>query len=851
MDHPLVYPSENLLFGVCAYVKAIHDFDDGKAKAAVFNAFMGLITNISVFREKVKHLQFLYPPLYLMPLEHGIAAYTCFRNQMNVNFAVPIRMDKEQQLISELVVALNKDMYKMFVINLTPLEVSYGKFIDQTVVRSRRFFPSNATLHLIDRVIFHGGYSLPITMEIKNPRDICNYMPLSRCTIQQEETTLYWARTECGQIVVFQNPFVPLEEGMLPLPIFDESIVHSCLPVELKFFFEHLNPKSKNESIKSIASSRTPTYAKAVLVRICNIYFGIFDHLILTVGLLAENGKIFVNTLHLGMYRIAQCMRLANCKVSNVRFISEQLIETFNLFCTEKDCWINWVKESRFMFDLFETFDIKFIRTMCATCIIIQEGLIKSLKQKTGSWSHKDKELCYMLKSLKLQRFNQDWIEIVNELNNIMAHNDSELSQMIEATADLAVKKIHVNQKLENQNMGMCLPCEDAMVLMNTQKPSHHYTFVERLRTEFPQFKWTLIGSGIFFQSIDVDVVVHVDNCESLDDAYAAVAQATQLQQNGNIDEEHIVVLKGVLFGTLVDAQVITKKGHTKAEEKTKAALALTTKLKFGMDDKMKENVHSLHIWFEHASLKGHQLCNLPGIAITCTAVALSNTCNNLNSMLETLRCLLMTDNAISFDSEDIACVTPTSKTQCRPETPMSIYIDNANVSTRITAAWTRHLIDTIAFSLDRQMSDKSSFDFWRQTHMANVATVRAKNDSIIPKKLFKTLNQFGNHPIVDSLHVEELEKNLLLIRCTILRNKSDHYGFTNEIILFGVNEQKNYLDISRGSKRMFLAVSKGFSPEIHTKGDWIQIGHNRIPNAPTLTVDFLACLDMSVWTLV
>ena len=234
---------EQILTGLGKIARIVMKYKDSDMKAAVFNAMMGMISEIKFFRDKVKMLEFLKPPLHVSALDHGIVVFTKKNLQLNVHFAIPIYPEVRSVLLVEMSNMLEAPIFEDFALNLTPLRGSY-KEMTGDCSRRRRVIPKSANGRLIlidDNTVQWNDRKVTVKHFINNVMDLQYFFPLSRASEDCGEEE-FWAKTACSKIVVIFNPILPFEEASDCPAILDAKRTFNCFPPELHYFLHSLCP---------------------------------------------------------------------------------------------------------------------------------------------------------------------------------------------------------------------------------------------------------------------------------------------------------------------------------------------------------------------------------------------------------------------------------------------------------------------------------------------------------------------------------------------------------------------------------------------------------------------------------
>ena len=858
------YPTRELLKGLASLALFIRDYKDSHSKAYVFNAIMGLVCEIPPFRQKVQDMEFFYPPLCLMPLKSGMVAYTLKNDQINVHFAVPVFPQAMFNLISEMTETLSTPMFDSFAVNMRPLRISTPD-VCEVCLKKRRIIPRAARdIELVDdRYIRYKEVVLEIE-RIVNSQDILYFVPLTRSCFEQPDDTQYWTKTNCGKIVVFQNPTVDIIEGMgLPPLNLDLDSIYTCFPAALHGFIKAIYPQTIEATLDALKDEKLPSYIKPVLIRTCKAIFGIRDELILQVGVLMERQEILPTALHIEMLHMTQLVKMSYAKNANGHTIALGVLALMRS-CDDAVRWRTWAIHSRFIYYLFDLCSIDTIRRMCIELPVCRVALSKMLRVRIGNWSWKERQGANLLQSLPEADVNEEEEKAVfEEMKRLEREADVTLKDILEQ--ERSKESISEPRKRHSKKQEtVSLPDAEGLEISTETATRTHHAVVQQLSMRWPQFEWFLIGSGIFSNESDVDVVVVVpfDAEMTLQEAYTRVQTATTFDRRGSVDGTHLCTLCSRWNGYPVDVQVMREAGDTVSENLTINALNLARRLEAESDETIRENVITLHRWFTSTALKGHTRCHLPGVAVTCIAVYLTSRRRvaSIAFTLEMLRDAVFRDVvSIDFDNWDVELDTNTSLQ--RPHAPLSVIVNEKNVASRLTTAWTRHLLDTLTFSMTltpERVFVKDVYVAWRRQSMVYCATLRPKEACSVALTLFQSLSKLEGHPLIESYHAGDdgdLQTDVV-IRCTLNGDASSKYRFQpkDSFALFD-----GYIMVTSGTRQVRLNTSDGrgeafnssLARRLPCSFMFDAERRQRFPNAPYLTADTIAAFSPNHWTVV
>ena len=390
---------------------------------------------------------------------------------------------------------------------------------------------------------------------------------------------------------------------------------------------------------------------------------------------------------------------------------------------------------------------------------------------------------------------------------------------------------------------------------------STHDEIAQRIASEIllNRFECTLIGSGIFYDGGDVDLVVHVPDADTLEDAYDRIQSLTGwVRHYDRVSADHIAVLRGHFEGVKVDAQVwrgVHALERTRAEDDTHRALVLTRTLREKTDIRLRQMVHEFHSYTTVIGFKGHVLCRLPGVAVTCMAIAVARmgnvTC--LRSLLEHVHDRVNTD-VPCFDLHDEEFVR---RERTRPTCSVQVVVDEINVASRVTACVTRHLLDTLSWSLKHGLAESPRA--WRMRYMITCLRMRPHDayDRTLALTLHTTMARMDGHPLIETVYVDEhLETGDILVRLTLRRDT--RYAFRGTEILSRVSNVDSLVMVHRrGASRQWMlcthpcAHARSIADTVSEATDalFVRVDDELcVPNAPHIMSDVLGYFDNRCW---
>lgn len=866
------------LSGICLAIGFTQGYESTLGKRVLWMIFIGLVSECSEFYERSLDQHFLNYSIKVFNCTHGIVLATMRDYQININLFIPCSDDTAEALYDWMTDILKKDFYD-YAIDMRPI-LRFIRFPQPHMWR-RNMVPSARRLEDLrydaeHRIVAFEEYVSPITAVITNVDDLSKYRPIRRMETTSDDSTLYWHRFECGTIVGFHNPRVELHAACrVPRPTFP---VMSHLTPICKKVVRALEPACGAECIDIIETECITAEARRVFVGIHRSRFGITDELIVAVGAylghsLHETSK---NLMLAELSIVYETMRKFAGEPATYTRLLEGLMNWLHHF-QQADLWRRWIITSPFMHALVDAVTTLCMSRICAQHPVLYHHMAATLCSNhsiPSEWSRETTERAHMVCHATnvqdstyvqaLRRLYDDWsrgnLKALEELS--MEKTESDVCPPTETTTSAEFEEVTLDERnatpISLTTSLSAATCED-------ESDVTHDGLVARIAADVFEnaYECTLIGSGIFYSGGDVDIVVHVPDVDSLEVAYELVERMTGwCRQYDRVSTEHIAVLRGEFEGHKVDAQVwrgVHSLERTRAEEETHRALALTRSLREKTDARLRRMVHELHTFMDHVGFKGHCHCRLPGVAVTCMAIVLARngTVSSLSSMLEQMRTHLETDvPCFDFDDDDVS----NGPQQCkdRPTCTVQVVVNEVNAASRMTACVTRHLLDTVAWSLHshRAVSPRA----WRARHMVTCLRMRPQHDPhrTIALTLHSSMSKMDGHPLVDTAYADEHpETGDVLIRVTIRRDP--RYAFRGIETVTRVTGTESIVMVSRnGGRRQWplcthpcANASTSLASSVAEVRDemFVRVDDELcVPNAPHLMSDLLGYFDVRNW---
>lgn len=872
-----------LLRGLATMARLCFEYEETFMKGALWSAIMGLLSESNMLRTKLKNLEFLSQTLCIYKSQYGLALYTMSKHetQCNVNLVVPTDVTQTFFLMKDLIVYLER-MHPAVCLNLKPLmthipdlmEPDVGRVIPRTTPSSFLVLDADHS-HLLFRThkILVIASAPPSEVKSFLARD---HRPLSKMSVNDWPGCVYWTRASCGTLVAFCNPERTLEAPPSIPECLNLQEVYTLVPESLHFFVRALHPETVEDTVCAITNKHVPSYTRAMLLALSKATLGIHDSVIAVTGFAFGTKTVHAPVYFRELYAMGEVMRSASESTDwalgeSLCFVLEQ--------CEDQYHWRKWVIQSKFVEGCMEHFRPTVLRRMCERCSIFVVALTLWLYSRIGNWSGDCSGKATIVVATATHERMEEWKAVQEELARIARLADETAQCLLRDEEETSKRKEKRSEcsSSSSRNVSKEDVHQDrqpsSSLTVEKMVTTTHEAVVDSLRSRWPAFEWRLIGSGIFFDDSDVDVVAIVQGDEPLAIAYERVQEATGfLPHYDRVDGTHVAILHGRLLpdhSAPIDIQVLRDTTDvTPAEEKTKRSLALTERLRKELDSKVATHVRTMHSWFAMARLKGHCFGALPGVAVTCISVLLgckrsSESRSNFTSMLAEVCEFLRSDAPIvRFDDNEFVRGKDIAS---RPTIPLSVLVNEENVATRMTVGTTRHLLDVLAFgaSVERPYDlTADRMEMWRNANMFVVAHVRPKTKRAVSHTLHSALAAMDGHPLIDAVHVHDHPDESLTIRCTL---HSDHewlskYGLgPEESIRMHANEGRAIL-VRRSNSFLSVAVTPAGHRSHHegcaapSLNDHLFPEGTKeyvVPRAVYVTTDVLSLFDRHRWEVV
>ena len=902
------------------------DWEETSYRSLLWAMYTALfVRDIPYIPKLVSKVELLGTNLQLMTeADVGLALFTERDHQVNVHIIVPRMEVLYNEMYSLVVLSLEKH-FSDYAINMRPLAPALS-IVPSIVLHIRRFLSSarnipSLTLCMDTMCVHLLGESVPVVDVITDLRSmppLC--FPVTRYDQQEEardlrgstEPILYWHRFPCGTIASFLNTVVDVKKS-IPYPCVEKDDVvrpEDTLCGDLYAYTAMLRGE-RDYLIHTIGLSWIPIQYREVVVHVVCIVYGVTDKVLKECH--HHFSKVYFSTLLKEILLMKDLVDLCASEYS-MDLVGER-IACLMMGFINKRVWEKWALTSPFLLYIFssvspDTVDFMTKRYPFLVCTL---GVV--LFDRIGKWNSKefnksalvtrfrskdlqeriDKGIHYRLNRVALERntilkkmeddAERAGEEFMNKEEDQRGKNtlsvtkrDKKIHRKKKCKGGLARKKTLFSVAEDDHEMierdtfsSVCVSSEEMMVRKGTM-----HSLVEELSRLLAPHRVDLIGSGLFIDSSDADIVVTVKDEDDYSACYEIVKEKTGWTPLFNsVTGDRVVILRGKFKDVQVDAQVWrgedTTCTLTKAEEMTREALRLSHSLDENVDESGRVCIRDLHDWFSSSEMKGHALCRLPGIGVTCASVTLHSCCvvSSLKQQLFYLcDCLQRQTPSLDFDSLTYNGLNSSFEKE-RCVLPVHVNVLGCNCAFRMTTLTTRHLVDTLAFAISLRDDDlvrAELYRAWRRESMVVSARVIPISYHFALQTLFSVVSSMDTHPFIESLHLEEEQcavDGLLHVKvlCTIQSDDSSRYGFqTGDTVLPA--DEDNVL-IKRAGKKgyFFLCLSPQSSsctfddsfPPSKTNDmilftDSTSKARRSFPNLPFLTQDVLSKFDTRAW---
>jgi hypothetical protein len=869
-----------------AAVTATLTFSDSYARNLLWCCWTALFFTNRTGRTVLEQASFFQAPVELRALRSGLAIFTrcSARRECRVSFVVPRESRLSEQLAMELCVWCDGSPFdEHYAIDLTPCRNQIEGVLSPVRV-AHRMVPSDARRHeivlLCDRICYNRGHHVD-DVEVLRRDQIRDFKPLGSMRSDDSYSQRYWTVAACGTIVGFCNPVLPLTRTFPYCPV---AITDACEAVGvvgdrllqqflMASFAEELSAPLERLCISGrieTSSVALPMVARALVVSRLYTVCGLSDRLLSVASqmLTTANGCIRGNPHEVeallscdlrDAIEVGACVAAMVDGDMKLSRVAARLAQVANRLLAN-DCpvttWEDWFLSSPSIARQVQKETPEALVAAAKTWKLLWRVAVDLLgddeaSAKRGARLDALAPAAWDRSALLRHKAAWDTVRAERKLHRKAATAAADVLQAVFANVD----RVFADEARRRETCAVDSSAPEECVAPASSAAT---VVVRELRERFgEEAEWHVIGSSAFSRGgKDVDLVLMVSSDSSLPDVYADAAERLRLTLQRQVSEERVNLLTGRVLGHSVDLQIVRRTFSSAGENLSRSAMAIAKLFEAGMDSSLVRAVEELHCFFDCAGLKSHIFCRVPGVAITCVAVVLGATCGSspsaqrLPHMLRELRERL-THSIPYFDLEEVESGRRFVRTTvCRPKSPLTVRVREQNLSTRMTAACTRNLLDTVAFACSLSAGEllrPESFSRWRTREMFRAAACRPKHFSSIAKTLFAAVESLSSHPLIETLYVRECERGDVEVFVTLCHKGDEKYGFSGFQVMHCEGE---YAVLRKGRMTVPLIISVGMplDPKFTSFSRQIAVEGGCVPSAPFLTVDVRAKFSKEEW---
>ena len=833
---------------VCTAMQICDEYEETYPRTLLWTVFLSVFTKHEDMTNTFNSLSFISYDPTIMATGNGMILLTVFEWQVTVNLFVPFREDTASNLFEEMAAFLNAN-FSTYSVDLSPLTTHVSVFLPE--MEARRFFPKResvkeATVEGME--IRFRKRALLSKGEVGSVRDLpplCK--PFSRFEEGDGNDTLYW-HSFSGRILLFSNdrvPFVP------PLPSPSSFMKDKLtIPIFATKFVNAMRPSVEEDSYPSILGGKVPEEMRVLSCLVCVREFGITDSLLSTIG------KGWPKTYPKGgegspVNEVLKMNSLLSKKKVTWSDMAGKVVSLLQTFSYQKE-WGEWMIRSRHIYAIVHKCDSSLLRKLGTRYRPVFVTVAFFLHMRMMEWEREDCEKAKMILE-SYAPFGGDGVLV--HLREALSEKERKAEEEGNKIREERRKKKEKREKEKREGEGMDFCTDWKEEEEKSDEEETHLCLVSRIEEEVfgKEHACSLIGSGVFINTGDVDIVVHVRSELPLKDVYERISLKTGWSPCYDfVSEERVAVLVGDFDGKKVDAQIVREgvQPLSPAERASLRALEWTRMVDREAGKGRREAIRGVHSFLSDTKLKGHRLCLLPGVCGTALAILCSHPIleEKTSSVLE--RVLSLIEREIPVVTFEAGLV---HEERGMPSFPLQVLLSGNNVCERMTACTTRHVCEVLLLMRDvpsHLLSKKA--DEWRERNMFLVAKVKGKEGKRT-ESLFlqRSICHLDGHPIVSSVHIEE-EGGTLLVRATLSSGDAERYGFKEGD---SIEEREGHVLVKRKGRTFRLLKSPSFGRDSVSFSDRrmvcdsILVGEGSVvPNAPLITEDFLSRFDEKEW---
>lgn len=688
-------------------------FEDSPGKHALWCALLALTTTLKSFADKASAVGFISDKLGLFKCVHGMIVYTSKEGYwVTVNIIIPAKMAETGQLLGMFTKVFCNSC---FVVDWASVRTQVDVDEEHDIF-PRHFLADAKALQMVQLADDHlcmGSRTLPVRRI--DVVDIRHFRPITRSFDGDDDEEVFWGRVD-GVLVALTNPRNRRKYDALS---FGARATHSS---------EHVTDAKVRLVVDAFDGDMATDEQQARVLRVLEFAWvpvQIRRHLAILLCTRSTLDDVKVSVVARSLAPIADAdTEFAYTICATHRVMTEGMMTVDNMLCFFRQissearrsaAWRSFMRHSVFLRETVLRLPPVFVKRAVAMPYVC-DICCQALRQRVGVWSHEDTERVRILCEMGAAP-----VDLKESLDVLLRQWDDAFGCCYERTApERAVTRVPPPATVSSRTVHASLPAptKDLDRPSVVSRATSHVELSDRIARQMG-IDATLIGSGIFFDGHDIDLVVRVDTACSLEEAYEHVARKTGWTLQGVADGARTALLRGVVDGVPVDAQVWRgREGATPAEDLTASALALTRCLRANRGD-FARAVRVMHTWADAADVKSHLRCTLPGVAVTCIAIAFASRRDCASDDVALLRSLL-TDLSLALETTmvpiidlDDGCLNahqPGERVVCA----LQVTAKGQVLNTRMTRATTRALQLSLRDARDSADADLLRIDYYR-----------------------------------------------------------------------------------------------------------------------------------------
>ena len=827
---------------LCDIIALSADFGDSPGKHFLWCTLLALTTTTPAFLEKANSLAFINDKLGLFKCPHGMIVYTSSDGYwVAVNIVIPSLLEDTPDLVAMFANVFHNDA---FVVDWTPINaclkcpfhgIRPSRFIDDysllesaSVVKNRLHFGTRST-----------------AVSPMDVADISKYRPITLSSKSENDAELFWAKIN-GKIMRMTNPRY---KSRRPL-VFEQQSVHrssavksSTIRLVVDAFDGDMSTEAQQTKVlRVLGMTSVPIQIRRHISIVICTKCGVDDD---KVKIVAQSLEPIADYDLEFAYTMVSIYRVMVAGVNNM----DNMFRFFRQIANEAShspAWRVFMRKSQFLKDTVSSLPPEFVKRIVHLpyAADLCAGL---MRERIGKWSKHDMERVHIMVHLGVAA-----IDLQDALDALLREWDKDFDASYAPVAAPVVSE----KQLVTMHEEVAAEAVDENVVTEIPSPPQTYEDVVRRMARKFGVDVTLIGSGIFFDAHDIDVVIRVNDDEPLNDAYERVAAITGWQQKGIVDGEHTVILTGTYDGIQVDAQIWRgARGITRAEDVTASAVDMSEILRCNRSA-FASYVRCLHSWAEAASVKSHMLCALPGVAVTCIAIAFAarrpeiasyDDAGAIRMILRDLHACLETTEIPCIDLDD-GCTNPRHGGE-RVVSGLRVTAKGHLLNTRMTCATTRALQLVVKESIDAsddQLFCAEYYNRLRAKRAIYCGTCTSTSGALHLKRIACALDK---HPLVSGLSF--VKQGVGVSVFVDLQSTTDkRHRFTSEPTLIGIDN--GFARVKTTQTRLpyvLLPVLENVVvPKAANLGSPVRLADGTVvPNVPFLVLDVRAAFG-ALW---